>query len=160
MQMNYMTKKAWDALNTKVLEMQEEIKPGGKLAREIGKAASHGDLSENAEWEAAIQKKDMIGNEIKNLRLRLSNVTIIDDMEINTNRVTIGTKVTVYDLDNDKELVYQILSSDDGPYFQNVISAQSPIARGLLGKEEGDEVNIEVPAGTKNFEIVKIERFS
>ena len=84
MEANYMTRKTWDALNQKLQENLDAIKPGGKIAQEIGKAASHGDLSENAEWEAAIQKKDMLGNEVNNLRQRLSNVTIIDDLEINT----------------------------------------------------------------------------
>lgn len=156
---NYMTRKAWDALNKKLQENLEAIKPGGKIAEEIGKAASYGDLSENAEWEAAIQKKDMLGNEIKNLRQRLANVTIIDDMEINTERVSLGTKVSLYDLDTDEEIFYQILSGDDAPFYENAISAKSPIARGLIGKEEGDEVKIKVPVGLKNFEIVKIEWF-
>ena len=160
MEANYMTRKAWDALNKKLLQLQNDVKPGGKMAKEIGKAASHGDLSENAEWEAAILKKDMIGNEINNIRHRLSNVTIIDEMEITTEKVMLGTIVTVYDLDNDKELVYQILSSDDAPFYENVISAKSPVARGFLGKREGDEMLINVPAGDRNFEIVKIERFS
>ncbi len=160
MESNYMTRKAWDALNKKLQENLDAIKPGGKIAREIGKAASYGDLSENAEWEAAIQKKDMLGNEIKNLRRRLSNVTIIDKMEINTERVSLGTKVTLYDLDTDEDVTYQILSGDDAPFYQHAISAKSPIARGLIGKEEGEDVKIKVPAGVKNFEIVKIERFS
>ena len=160
METHYMTRKAWEALDKKIQEMQIEIKPGGKIAHEIGTAASHGDLSENAEWEAAILKRDMIGSEISNLRQRLSNVTIIDDMEINTSRVSLGTKVTLYDLDNDKEVIYQILSGDDAPFYEHAISAKSPIARGLLGKRENDEANIDVPAGRKNFEIVKIERFS
>ncbi|OGL45576.1 MAG: hypothetical protein A2161_10540 [Candidatus Schekmanbacteria bacterium RBG_13_48_7] len=155
-----MTKKAWNVLHTKIQEMQIEIKPGGKIAHEIGTAASYGDLSENAEWESAILKRQMISSEITNLRQRLSNVTIIDDMEISTDRVSLGTKVTLYDLDNDKEIVYQILSSDDAPFYENVISSKSPIARGLIGKRVNDEANINVPAGMKNFEIMKIERFS
>lgn len=160
MEVNYMTRKAWDALNAKLQDHLDALKPGGRVAQEIGKAASHGDLSENAEWEAAIQKKDMLGNEINNIRQRLSNVTIIDDLEISTDRVSLGTKVTLYDLDTDQEVVYQILSSDDAPFYEHTISAKSPIARGLMGKEEEDEVKIKVPAGIKNYEIVKIERFS
>lgn len=160
METNYMTRKTWDALNQKLQENLGAIKPGGKIAQEIGKAASYGDLSENAEWEAAIQKKDMLGNEVQNLRQRLSNVTIIDDLEINTERVSLGTKVSLYDLDTDEEVFYQILSGEDAEFYENAISAKSPIARGLIGKEEGDEVKIKVPAGLKNFEIVSIEQFS
>jgi transcription elongation factor GreA len=160
METNYMTRKAWNVLTKKLQESLDAIKPGGKIAQEIGKAASHGDLSENAEWEAAIHKKDMLTNEINNLRQRLSNVTIIDDLEINTERISIGTKVTLYDLDTDQQVMYQILSSDDTPFYENAISAKSPIARGLLGRREDDEVKIKVPAGLKNYEVVKIERFS
>lgn len=160
MEMNYMTRKAWEALNIKLQDYLDALKPGGKIAQEIGKAASYGDLSENAEWEAAIQKKDMMGNEVNNIRQRLSNVTIIDDLSIDTSKVMLGTKVTLYDLDKDEEICYQILSSDDTSFYQNSISFQSPIARGLIGKREEDEAKIKVPAGMKNYEVVKIERFS
>lgn len=159
METNYMTRKAWDALNKKLQEHLDAIKPGGKIAQEIGKAASYGDLSENAEWEAAIQKKDMMGNEVNNLRQRLSNVVIIDDLSIDTSRISLGTKVTLYDLGSDEEVFYQILSGDDAQFYQNAISAKSPLARGLIGKEEGDKVKVSVPAGMKKFEVVKIERF-
>ena len=159
METNYMTRKVWDALNKKLQENLDAIKPGGKIAQEIGKAASYGDLSENAEWEAAIQKKDMLGNEVNNLRQRLSNVLIIDDLNIDTSRVSLGTKVSLFDLNSDEETFYQILSGDDAQFYQNAISAKSPIAKGLIGKEEGDEVNVSVPAGVKKFEVVKIERF-
>ena len=159
METNYMTRKSWDALNKKLQENLDAIKPGGKIAQEIGKAASYGDLSENAEWEAAIQKKDMLGNEVNNLRQRLSNVLIIDDLNIDTSRVSLGTKVSLFDLDSDEETFYQILSGDDAQFYQNAISAKSPIAKGLIGKEEGDEVKVSVPVGVKKFEVVKIERF-
>lgn len=160
METNYMTRKAWDALNKKLQENLEALKPGGKIAQEIGKAASHGDLSENAEWEMALQKKDILSNEVKNIRQRLSNVTIIDDLEVDTSKVMLGTKVTLYDLDTDEEVMFQILSGDDTSFYENAISAKSPIARGLIGKREEDEAKIKVPAGLKNFEVVKIERFS
>lgn len=160
MEANYMTRKAWDALNKKLQEHLDTLKPGGKIAQEIGHAASHGDLSENAEWEMALQKKDILGNEVKNLRQRLSNVTLIDELTIDTSRVMIGTKVTLFDLDTDQQVAYQILSGDDAAFYENAISAKSPIAKGLLGKHEDDEAKIVVPAGVKKYEIVKIERFS
>jgi transcription elongation factor GreA len=160
METNYMTRKAWDALNKKLQDNLEALKPGGAIAQEIGKAASYGDLSENAEWEMALQKKDMLGNEVTNLRQRLSNVSLIDDLKIDTKKVMIGTKVTLYDLSTDEQVTYQILSSDDTPFYQNAISAKSPIAKGLLGKQEEEEAKIVVPAGVKHYEVVKIERFS
>lgn len=160
MDTNYMTRKAWDAINAKLRDHLSALKPGGEIAQEIGKAASYGDLSENAEWEAAIQKKDIMGNEVKNMRQRLSNVQIIDDLKVDTNKVMLGTKVTLYDVDKDEDVVYQILSSDDTAFYENSISFQSPIARGLIGKQEDDEAKIKVPAGMKNFEVIKIEHFS
>ncbi len=160
METNYMTRKTWEALNKKLQEHLEVMKPGGKIAQEIGRAASYGDLSENAEWESAIQKKDMLGNEVKNLRQRLTNVRIIDDLNIETERIAIGTKVTLYDVDAKEEIYYQILSGEDSEFYQNAISAKSPLAQGLIGKEEGDDVKVKVPSGLKNFEVVCIERFS
>jgi transcription elongation factor GreA len=79
---------------------------------------------------------------------------------IDVSRISLGTKVTLYDLDTDEEVMYQILSGDDAEFYQNAISAKSPIARGLIGREESDEVKIKVPAGVKSFEVIKIERFS
>jgi transcription elongation factor GreA len=160
MEPNYMTRKTWNYLDQKLQKVKEMIRPGGDLSKEIGHAASYGDLSENAEWEMAIAKKEMLNLEAANLQNRLANAVIIDTLNISTDRVMLGTKVTLYDLDTDKEVVYQILGGDDAEFYENVISVKSPIAQGLMGKKVGDEVKIKIPDGIKTYEIVKIERFS
>jgi len=160
METNYMTRKTWNYLDEKLQKVKEMIRPGGAMSKEIGQAASYGDLSENAEWEMAIAKKEMLNLEADNLQRRLANAVIIDDLNISTKKVMLGTKVTVYDLDKDEEVVYQILGGEDAEFYENVVSVKSPIAQGLLGKEVGDEVKVKVPAGVKNYEIIKIERFS
>ncbi|HWP49504.1 MAG TPA: transcription elongation factor GreA [Candidatus Limnocylindrales bacterium] len=160
MEVNYMTRKTWNHLDQKLQKLKEMIRPGGTISKEIGHAASYGDLSENAEWEMAIAKKEMLNLEAANLQNRLANAVIIDTLNISTDRVMLGTKVTLYDLDTDKEVVYQILGGEDAEFYENVISVKSPIAQGLMGKRVGDEVKIKVPDGVKTYEIVKIERFS
>ncbi len=155
-----MTRKTWSHLDQKLQKLKEMIRPGGTISKEIGHAASYGDLSENAEWETAIAKKEMLNLEAANLQNRLANAVIIDTLNISTDRVMLGTRVTLYDLDIDKEVVYQILGGEDAEFYENVISVKSPIAQGLMGKRVGDEVKIKIPDGVKTYEIVKIERFS
>jgi transcription elongation factor GreA len=160
METNYMTRKTWNHLDEKLQKLKEMIRPGGDISKEIGHAASYGDLSENAEWEMAIAKKEILNLEAANLQSRLANAVIIDNLPINTNKVMLGTKVILYDLDTGEDVVYQILGGEDADFYENVVSVKSPIAQGLMGKEVADEVKIKVPAGIKTYEIVKIERFS
>jgi transcription elongation factor GreA len=97
---------------------------------------------------------------MQNILQRLSGAELIDNLEITTDHVMVGTKVTLRDLDSGKELCYRILGSDDAQSFENTISVGSAIARGLIGKEQGEEVEVKVPAGTRSFEILKIEHYS
>lgn len=157
---HYMTRKAWQALNDRLLQLKRMTVPGGELASELGRANEFGDISENSERDAVIERGEAVGREMKNLLLRLSGAELIDKLDIKTERVMIGTKVTLLDLDAGKELTYRILGSDDAQHFEHTISVGSAIARGLLGKEQGDEVEITVPAGIRSFEILKIEHYS
>jgi transcription elongation factor GreA len=157
---HYMTRKTWQSLNDRLLLLKRLAQPGGELSSDLGRANAFGDISENAERDAAIERGERVGSEMQNILQRLSGSEIIDNLEINTERVMIGTKVTLRDLDSGKELVYRILGSDDAQNYENTISVGSAIARGLLGKEQGEDVEVHVPAGTRNFEILKIEHFS
>ncbi|MBI2569362.1 MAG: GreA/GreB family elongation factor [Candidatus Schekmanbacteria bacterium] len=155
-----MTRKAYQHLKKRMDEIARLTGKGGELTKEIGKAASFGDLSENAEWVMAREHRDRLLTEAESIRGRLSAVEFIDDWKVDTDKVRVGTRVTLLDLNTSEERVFQILGSDDTPFYDGAISASSPIARGLLGKAEGDEVEVEVPAGTRNFEILSIEWFS
>ena len=157
---HYMTRNAWQALNERLLNLKKLTGTGGELAAEIGRANEFGDISENAERDAALERQETAGREMQNILQRLAGAELIDNLEIKTDRVMIGTKVTLRDLDTAKELCYRILGSDDAPFYENTISVGSALAKGLLGKESGDEVEVKVPAGIRSFEILKIELYS
>ncbi len=156
---HYMTRKTWQHLNDRLLQLKKITGQGGELAAEIGRASEFGDLSENAERDAAIERQETIGREMQNILQRLSGAEIIDDIEISTDVVMIGTKVTLFDLDTEKELSYRLLGSEESKLFGNTISVGSALARGLLGKEVGDDTEIHVPSGVRSFEILKIEHY-
>ena len=129
------------------------------LSRAKQAAAAEGDLSENAEYHATREKLDMVQRRIHDLEEQLRAPQFIEELPISCDRVSIGNKVTCLDLDTDKEIVYTILGSADTAPEQNIISFQSPLARGLIGKELDDEVSITIPAGKRNLLILDIERF-
>ncbi len=129
------------------------------LSRAKQAAAAEGDLSENAEYHATREKLDMVQRRIHDLEELLRAPRFIEELPISCDRVSIGNKVTCLDLDTDKEITYTILGSADTAPEQNIISFQSPLAAGLIGKEPDDEVSITIPAGKRNLLILDIERF-
>jgi transcription elongation factor GreA len=141
-------------LQKELKEMEHDLKV--TIPEEIAKAAAHGDLSENAEYEAALEKQRMFQLKHRNLKKRIGELAQMNVDALPDDRVAYGAIVTLYDLDHDEELTYQLVMPEASDLQQNKLSVSSPIGTGLLGKEEGEEVSIHIPAGTKNFEIVKI----
>lgn len=129
------------------------------LSRAKNAAAAEGDLSENAEYHATREKLDMVQRRIYELEEQLTAARFIEDLPISCTSVSIGTKVRCLDLDTDQEVVYTILGSADAAPERNVISFQSPLGRGLIGKELDEEVSITIPAGKRNLVILAIQRF-
>ncbi|WP_437887881.1 transcription elongation factor GreA [Phytobacter sp. V91] len=124
----------------------------------IAEAREHGDLKENAEYHAAREQQGFCEGRIKDIEAKLSNAQVIDISKIpNNGRVIFGSTVTVLNLDNDEEQTYRIVGDDEADFKQNLISVNSPIARGLVGKEQDDVVNIRTPGGDVEFEIIKVE---
>jgi len=124
----------------------------------IADAREHGDLKENAEYHAAREQQGFCEGRIKDIEAKLSNAQVIDISKIpNNGRVIFGSTVTVLNLDNDEEQTYRIVGDDEADFKQNLISVNSPIARGLVGKEQDDVVNIRTPGGDVEFEIIKVE---
>ena len=124
----------------------------------IAEAREHGDLKENAEYHAAREQQGVCEGRIKDIEAKLSNAQVIDISKIpNNGRVIFGSTVTVLNLDNDEEQTYRIVGDDEADFKQNLISVNSPIARGLVGKEQDDVVNIRTPGGDVEFEIIKVE---
>ncbi|QYJ87129.1 transcription elongation factor GreA [Shewanella mesophila] len=129
-----------------------------KIAEAIGIARELGDLKENAEYHAAREEQGLCEARIRDIEGKLSNVQIIDVTKMeNTGRVIFGTTVTILNLDTEEESKYRIVGEDEANIRENLISVSSPIARGLVGKSEGDEVTISTPGGVTDFEITAVE---
>jgi transcription elongation factor GreA len=129
-----------------------------KITEAIASARELGDLKENAEYHAAREDQGICEARIRDIEGKLSNVQIIDVTKIeNTGRVIFGTTVTIMNLDTDAEVKYRIVGDDEANIKLNLISVNSPIARGLIGKNEGDEVTITTPGGLTEYEIISVQ---
>ena len=125
------------------------------VIRAIAEARSHGDLSENAEYDAAKEKQAFVEGRIADIEGRLSRANIIDPTKIaNGGRIIFGAKVELIDLETDAEVQYQIVGDDEADLKVSKISVNSPVARSLIGKEIGSVVEVKTPNGTKEYEII------
>ncbi len=124
----------------------------------IATAREHGDLKENAEYHAAREQQGFIEGRIKDIEGKLGNATIIDVTTVNANgKVVFGATVDVADEETGDELTYQIVGEDEADIKNNMISIGSPIARSLIGKEQGDVAEVQTPGGLRSLEIVQIK---
>jgi transcription elongation factor GreA len=143
------------------LKIQEELRQleselRNEIPQDLKIAVAMGDLSENAEYTAARNRQDYVRARIANLRKRLADLAMIDITRLPRDRVGYGSTVELYELDTGTEVTYKLVMAEDADIAQNKISTSSPVGRGLMGKSEGDEVEITTPAGTRRFEIVKL----
>ncbi len=127
-----------------------------ELPKEILKARAHGDLSENAEYHAAKERQSWVSARLGQLNSRLREISMIDMSKIPTDRVGLGSSVTVLDMDKDEQVRYKLVTSEDVDVAKGMISTSSPIGRGLLGKKVGDSVKISIPGGIREMEIVEL----
>jgi transcription elongation factor GreA len=128
-----------------------------RVIEAIATARAHGDLKENAEYHAAREQQSFIEGRIKDIEGKLGNANIIDVTTVNANgKVVFGATVDVSDEETGDELTYQIVGEDEADIKNNMISVGSPIARALIGKEEGDVAEVRTPGGLRSLEIVKI----
>ncbi len=127
-----------------------------ELPREIRKARAHGDLSENAEYHAAKERQRYVDARLAQLKRRMTELSMIDLAKIPRDKVGLGSEVVVLDLKKDEEITYRLVASEEADISQGKISTGSPIGRGLLGKEVGDVVQIQIPGGIREMEIVKL----
>ncbi|EPJ3766087.1 transcription elongation factor GreA [Providencia stuartii] len=124
----------------------------------IAEAREHGDLKENAEYHAAREQQGFCEGRIQEIESKLSHAQVIDVTKMTNNgRVIFGATVTVLNVDTDEELTYRIVGDDEADIKINLISVNSPIARGLIGKEQDDVVTIKTPGGDVEYEILKVE---
>jgi len=150
-----MTVRGAEKLREELNDLKTVARP--KVIQAIAEARAHGDLKENAEYHAAREQQGFIEGRIKEIEGKLSHAQVIDVKSLNTGgKVVFGATVEVIDLDTDEEHVYQIVGEDEADIREGLISVTSPIARGLIGKMEGDEVGVEVPGGMRTFEILEV----
>jgi transcription elongation factor GreA len=127
-----------------------------QVVKDIGTAREHGDLSENAEYHAAKDRQGMIVARISFLEQTLSRAEVIDPSKLSGSKIQFGAKIKLVNLDNDEEQTFQIVGPEEADIKLGRISVASPLARGLLGHEVGDEVKVTMPAGPRSFEILDI----
>jgi transcription elongation factor GreA len=151
-----MTLRGAERLREELDFLKSERRP--QIIAAIADAREHGDLKENAEYHAAREQQGFCEGRIQDIEAKLSNAQVIDIAKIpNNGRVIFGASVTVLNLDNDEQQTYRIVGDDEADFKQNLISVNSPIARGLVGKEQDDVVVIRTPGGDVEFEILKVE---
>lgn len=128
-----------------------------RISNAIAEARAHGDLKENAEYHAAREEQGLIEAQIKDLEHKLSLAQVIDVTTLPQNgKVVFGTTVILEDIDNDTEVTYKIVGQDESNINNGLLAYNTPIARALIGNEEGDTIEIETPGGNKTYEIVEI----
>ena len=151
-----MTVAGAETLRAELNELKTVQRP--KISKAIAEAREHGDLKENAEYHAAREQQSFCEGRITEIEAKLSESEIIDISKIEpTGKVIFGTTVTLFNLDTDESVSYQIVGEDEADVAAGKISVISPIARAIMGKPDGEEVVVKVPAGEVQYEIEKIE---
>jgi len=143
-------KKLQDEIDTLSYELHNQ------LPMEIRRAREHGDLSENAEYHAAKERQGMVNARLNQLVRRLAEMSMVDMSKIPQGRVGLGSEVKVLDVKKDEEITYTLVTTEEADAATGRVSTSSPIGRGLIGKEVGDVVKIQIPGGVREFEILKL----
>ena len=144
-----------ERLRAELKRLKSEDRP--KVIEAIAEARSHGDLSENAEYAAARDQQGFIEGRIADLESQLSKAEIIEPGRLNANgRIVFGSTVALFDEEGDQEVTYQIVGNLEANIDEGQISLSSPIARALIGKEEGEEVEVTTPGGVRRYEVLRV----
>lgn len=155
-QLSYYTPEGLKKLRDELEQMKSVERP--RISQQIAEARDKGDLSENAEYDAAKEAQGLLEMKISKLEQELSNARIIDESQLDTSKVLVLSKVKIKNLGNGMEMTYTLVSEKEADLKANKISVTSPIGKGLLGKSVGDQAEIQVPNGIIKFEILDISR--
>lgn len=138
-------------LQSELDELESELRV--HLPKEIKRALEFGDLRENAEFRAALDRQNMVKARIVELRQRISEISSIDLSRVPRDRASYGSTLILYDAEREEEVTYRLVTPEESDPQKGLISTTSPVGKSLMGKEEGDEVVVRTPAGARNFEI-------
>ena len=155
MAVHYMTREGYNKLVEEVNFLESERRPA--ISKQIAEARDKGDLSENAEYDAAKELQGIVEGKIAQLKTLISNARLIDENRISTDSVQIMNKVTIRNTKNNQKMVYTLVSESEANLKEGKIAVNTPIGKGLLGKKPGEIAEIKVPNGIMTFEIIKIE---
>ncbi len=155
-EIKYFTEEGLKKLRDEVEYLSNVERP--KISQQISEARDKGDLSENAEYDAAKEAQGMLELKIAKLQERIRNGRVIDESKMDDSKVYLLSTVTIKNLKNNSTVKYKLVPEEEANLKQGKISVESPIAKGLLGKEIGDTAEISVPAGKLAFEIIEINR--
>ena len=154
MAVTYMTEEGLRKLKEEVTFLESVKRP--EISRQIADARDKGDLSENAEYDAAKEAQGLLEMRIAKLKDTIANSRIIDETKIDTTKVQVLNKVTIKNLKNNAQMVYILVPETEADLKAGKLSISTPIAQGLIGKKVGDQVEIKVPSGLMSFEIMEI----
>lgn len=150
-----MTREGYQRLQEELKRLIREERP--KVVQDIAEARGHGDLSENAEYDAAKDRQAHIEGRIQELNDKIARAQVINPAELDSDKVVFGAKVTLFDVDNGNEVTYQIVGEDEADIKVGKISVTSPVGKALIGHRLDDEVTIKVPSGLKTYEVTDIK---
>jgi transcription elongation factor GreA len=154
MQASVMTKNGYETLKEQLRKMKTVDRQ--EIIREIATAAAHGDLSENAEYDAAKEKQSFIEGRIKEIEQRLAGAQVIDPAMISSDKIAFGATVVLEDEDRGGEVTYQIVGLDEADVDKGKISVSSPIARALIGRSVDDLIEVKTPGGVRSYTVLHI----
>jgi transcription elongation factor GreA len=149
------TREGYNRLRTELQRLEKKERP--QVIQAIAEAREHGDISENAEFEAAKERQALVEGKINDLHLKLGQSEIVELSEGSVDRVTFGSTVDLEDLDTGEEVRYRLVGPYEADVAQGTISVTSPIGQALIGKKAGDDVRVKTPGGVKNLEILDID---
>lgn len=154
--LNYYTPEGLKKLKDELHHLESVERPS--ISKQIAEARDKGDLSENAEYDAAKEAQGLLEAKIAKLKEVVANARIVDESELDTSKAYILSKVKIKNLKNNAEMVYQLVAENEANLKEKKISVDSPIGKGLLGKEVGDIADVETPQGVIQFEILDVSR--
>lgn len=148
------TKAGYEALKEQVRHLKTVERP--QVVQAIAEARAHGDLSENAEYEAAKERQAFVEGKIRELEYKVAYADVIDPKAVNTDSAVFGCTVVLENLDTEEEVTYQLVGSDESDISQGRISVSSPLGRAIVGRKVGDEVVVQAPGGKRAYEVIDI----
>jgi len=149
-----MTRKGFEALEIEIKQLKSTDRPA--VIQAIAEARAHGDLSENAEYHAAREKQSFIEGRIAEVEAQISNAEIIDPLKLSGDKILFSATVTLCDEETEAKITYQIVGLDEADLSQGKLSYEAPLAKAMIGKLKGDNIVVQTPKGTKEYEILDV----